>query len=512
MDGSIGKTTFPFRIAGTCAVCFVGAIAGCANVLGIEELQTNALSASAADGGADQFVPPTQIVCSKDEECTASLPPLDRSNCAIAKCASSTKLCAFLAKDEDGDGLTAQCVSKDPARPVVQSANIDCDDTNAGIVAGSEIDCTDGTFTLPGKGECRAGKKRCKPDGNFDACIGATGKKPETCDVKDHDCDGTVDNGCTCSPGTSRKCGPPQAGNGICKEGTQRCENATWAACVDAVFPAARNCQSATDNDCNGIPDNAEAGCKCDATVSAGTTRACTSTLPGICATGSQTCNVSTTAAAWSTCAGAPAQAKNCNSAADNDCNGTADNAEIICKCDGVTAPGTARACTSGQAGICSPGTQACATAGASAAWGTCAPNSAPQAKNCNSAADNDCNGTADNAESACSKCDGVTAPGTMRACATGLAGICSPGTQVCNVGAGAATWGVCTQTTAATSRSCASAADNDCNSLVDNTETLCKCGSLMVGDTKACLIVRGEPGIQTCVSLGATAALDACQ
>jgi hypothetical protein len=426
----------------TVAVCLVGSVvAGCANVLGIEDLQTSALSASGADGGADQFVPPTLIACTKDEECAVSLPPLDRSNCATAKCQSSTKLCVFLAKDEDGDGLTAQCASKDPARPVVQSANIDCDDTNAGIVAGSEIDCTDGTFTLPGKGECRPGKKRCKSDGNFDACIGVTGKKPETCDTKDHDCDGTVDNGCTCSPGTSRKCGPAQAGTGICKEGTQRCESATWAACTDAVFPAARNCQSATDNDCNGIADNAEAGCKCDATISAGSTRACTSTLPGICATGTQTCNVSTTAAAWSTCAGAPAQAKNCNSAADNDCNGLADNAEP-----------------------------------------------------------------------ACSKCDGVTAPGTVRACATGLAGICSAGTQVCNLGAGGATWGGCTQTTAATARNCDTAADNDCNSLADNTETLCKCGLLMVGQTKNCLIAPGEPGIRTCVSLGSTAALDACQ
>jgi hypothetical protein len=337
---------------------------GCANLLSIEDISlADGGVVLSEDGGA---VPDGVAECVRDADCEAKLPEtVSGVRCAEAKCKSNR--CVFVARDRDGDGVTVACVSKDPQRPIAQSQTLDCDDDAPGVVANSELDCTDGSFALPGLGECRPGKKRCNADGTFGACSGVVGKKVESCSNNlDDDCDGTVNNGCTCSPGDTQPCGTSTVG--ICRKGTQTCVGGLWAAsCTGAVFPQARACSSANDNDCNGTPDNQDASCKCDGTVAGGVTRACTTGLAGICSAGMQTCVVGASAASWSPCAGNNSpQARSCESADDNDCNGSVDRTETPCKCGGTYFVGNSINCPKNL------GAKTCESLGSTAQWGAC--------------------------------------------------------------------------------------------------------------------------------------------
>jgi hypothetical protein len=92
----------------------------------------------------------------------------------------------------------------------------------------------------------------------------------------DDNCDGKVDETCTCVPGAVERCflGPPgKRGVGACTDGTQTCygsEFGTWGSCVGSIGPAAEVCDN-LDNDCNGCPDDELC---CDALL------ACPSSVP----------------------------------------------------------------------------------------------------------------------------------------------------------------------------------------------------------------------------------------
>ncbi|GMV38430.1 MAG: hypothetical protein AMXMBFR64_01460 [Myxococcales bacterium] len=103
--------------------------------------------------------------------------------------------------DDDGDGTGAGC-----------PAGADCDDNNphfqakcpncaVSIVAGCPCSnpgqtqtCYSGNQALIGIGLCKAGTRKCT-EGYWSSCQGEVVEAPESCDGKDNDCDGQVDEG-----------------------------------------------------------------------------------------------------------------------------------------------------------------------------------------------------------------------------------------------------------------------------------------------------------------------------
>lgn len=84
------------------------------------------------------------------------------------------------------------------------------------------------------------------------------------CNGLDDDCDGTVDEGCPCSPGQTQPCfaGPPNFRNvGTCRDGVQTCKvtmrasTGVWGECVGGIKPSLDVCDNA-DNNCNGCSDD----------------------------------------------------------------------------------------------------------------------------------------------------------------------------------------------------------------------------------------------------------------
>ena len=74
----------------------------------------------------------------------------------------------------------------------------------------------------------------------------------ETCNNRDDDCDGRVDDG------LSRSCytGPSgTAGRGICRNGSQSCGAGRWGGCSGQVVPRAETCNR-LDDDCDGRVDD----------------------------------------------------------------------------------------------------------------------------------------------------------------------------------------------------------------------------------------------------------------
>jgi hypothetical protein len=194
----------------------------------------------------------------------------------------------------------------------------------------------------------------------------------------------------------------------------------------------------------------------------------------GICTAGTQTC--ATDGMSWGACIDAvlPAAEEACDTAEDDDCDGTANEADAGCLC----APGAAQSCYDGPmgtegVGICAPGMQACAADGKS--WEACAGAVLPAADDaCDTLEDDDCDGMANETDAGC-----VCAPGATQSCYDGPVGtegvgICTGGTQTC--AADGMSWGTCMGQVLPAAETCSTPLDDDCNGMVNEGGLDCAC------------------------------------
>lgn len=242
-----------------------------------------------------------------------------------------------------------------------------------------------------------------------------------------------------CEPGSTR-CSP--AG------GVERCDEtgSTW------VF--SQPCAGATPT-C--VPETGSCG-----VCSAGDVQTCVGAL-GNCAAGSQRCGADLR---WGACSIQPALADSCSPGDDADCDGTPNNPPDGCNCSADVA------CGISDVGNCQLGTSRC-TGGR---LGACAGAVPPAPRDCRSSADNDCDGVPDSQLDTVCQC----IPGAVEVCDAhaGLDGngICRAGQRTCIASAGSlsSAWGACLGSVGPATRSCTSAADNDCNGSVDRDEAAC--------------------------------------
>jgi len=428
----------------------------------------------------------------------------------VGACLAGTRTCT--------DGAWGACENE--VVPVAETCN-GVDDDCDGLV-DQELG-----QTTCGKGACTVTVDNCV-NGQAQTCTPKLGNLTEQCDGVDDNCDGNIDEGCTCVDGTKQTCysdNPATKGVGLCKTGTQTCSGGVWGSCVGEVTPVPEKCDG-LDNDCNGSTDegNPESGKSCD------------TGKQGVCAAGTTTCQASVLTCLQTT----QASAEVCDGL-DNNCNGQADdgdpeggqncntgkpgacaagisacqNGSVVCNsktasspevCDGIDNdcdgtvddgnPGGGASCNTGLQGLCAAGTTACQNGSLK-----CVQNVQPTAETCDGK-DNDCNGTVDDGN-----------PGGGGSCSTGLPGVCSAGTQTCSGGSLK-----CVQNVQSSAEVC-DGKDNNCNGSTDEGNpgggTSCNTGLLGVcaAGTTACTngAIKCNQNVQASTELCTNSVDDDC-
>jgi len=197
-----------------------------------------------------------------------------------------------------------------PQSEVCNGKDDNCDGKVDNMLVESLFPCDTKKFGLcrTGKATCSKGKLQCTP---------AYKAQVESCDNKDNDCDGKVDELltqlCFTGPSGCKKQGKFFQCQGECKAGRQTCNAGKWGACRGSIEPLPEVCNGKDDN-CDGKIDEV---CGCVD----GTKRACGIGI-GECEKGEQACEKGI----WLICKGdKPPQREVCNGK-DDDCDGTIDN------------------------------------------------------------------------------------------------------------------------------------------------------------------------------------------
>lgn len=242
----------------------------------------------------------------------------------------------------------------EPVDETCDNRDEDCDGT---VDEGITMAC--GSSARP---PCMMGTQTCMA-GQWGPCEGAVEPSDEVCDAEglDENCNGNVNEGCDCVPGEVMPCGVTK---GACREGMQMCnaEGKFEAKCVGEVGPKTEVCDGRDDEDCDGRADANDSDCEC---VN-GEKEECQAAGIGVCSRGEKTCNNGK----WARCV--------------PDKTG--------CVCDDNQAP---RQCGSSDKGACKLGKERCQEG----RWSTvCEGVVEPTTERCDGA-DTDCDGLTDAAD-----------------------------------------------------------------------------------------------------------------
>ena len=134
------------------------------------------------------------------------------------------------------NGGFGACVPEAP--PLAETCNGGDDDCDGEIDEDVSRPCGSDA------GACSAGLETCNA-GAWSHCVGSVGPVLETCDGVDEDCDGDVDEA------LQRRCG---IDTGLCRRGAQTCVDAQWGECLNVVVPMVETCDG-RDEDCDGEVD-----------------------------------------------------------------------------------------------------------------------------------------------------------------------------------------------------------------------------------------------------------------
>ncbi|MBE2250008.1 MAG: hypothetical protein IAE78_10690, partial [Myxococcus sp.] len=150
-------------------------------------------------------------------------------------------------------GWTVAFAGKIPTPEICNNQDDDCDglqevarETQALI--GYDR-CGSGTCAMKSQARCVAGSMRtCTPSAPM----------TEVCNGLDDDCNGTIDDGCSCRVDEPRPCytGPSETrGVGACRGGMRTCTNGSYTRCTGEVKPSLELCNG-VDDDCDGAVDD----------------------------------------------------------------------------------------------------------------------------------------------------------------------------------------------------------------------------------------------------------------
>lgn len=193
----------------------------------------------------------------------------DASEAGIGQCVWGTQRC----ETDFEFSEWGECVGDGaPGEQMCDGVDNNCDrvvDENCGCVVNDIRDCYIGPSEVLGVGICVNGFERCVDPGTgpaWEGCGGSILPDTEDCDGGDEDCDGRIDEDCSCTGGDRRDCyggAPGSDGIGLCRTGRQTCSDDAWGECTGDVIPVAEVCDGGLDEDCDGDIDCDDDDCNC---------------------------------------------------------------------------------------------------------------------------------------------------------------------------------------------------------------------------------------------------------